>query len=91
MHIDFDCFFVSVGVLSRPHLAGKPVAVCHGQSGFDRKEGGHSSDSFNSRSEVASCNYVARKKGLKNGIHAILICTFNRYPRYILMIQFVLS
>ncbi|GFN74880.1 DNA repair protein rev1 [Plakobranchus ocellatus] len=29
MHIDMDCFFVSVGLLSRPDLRGKPVAVTH--------------------------------------------------------------
>ncbi|BFZ23118.1 hypothetical protein BsWGS_26157 [Bradybaena similaris] len=29
MHIDMDCFFVSVGLLTRPELKGKPVAVTH--------------------------------------------------------------
>ncbi|XP_076319010.1 DNA repair protein REV1-like isoform X2 [Tachypleus tridentatus] len=29
MHIDMDCFFVSVGLCSRPDLVGKPVAVTH--------------------------------------------------------------
>ncbi|XP_063698219.1 DNA repair protein Rev1 [Culicoides brevitarsis] len=29
MHIDMDCFFVSVGLRNRPHLRGKPVAVTH--------------------------------------------------------------
>merc|ERR1719228_858999 len=29
MHIDMDCFFVSVGLRNNPHLIGKPVAVCH--------------------------------------------------------------
>ena len=29
MHIDMDCFFVSVGLINRPHLRGKPVAVTH--------------------------------------------------------------
>lgn len=28
-HIDMDCFFVSVGLLSRPHLKNKPIAVTH--------------------------------------------------------------
>lgn len=29
MHIDMDCFFVSVGLRQRPDLRGKPVAVTH--------------------------------------------------------------
>ncbi|XP_077969166.1 DNA repair protein REV1-like isoform X2 [Styela clava] len=29
MHIDMDCFFVSVGLISRPELRGLPVAVTH--------------------------------------------------------------
>uniref|UniRef100_A0A1Y1LM52 DNA repair protein REV1 n=1 Tax=Photinus pyralis TaxID=7054 RepID=A0A1Y1LM52_PHOPY len=31
MHIDMDCFFVSVGLRSRPQLRGRPVAVTHGR------------------------------------------------------------
>uniref|UniRef100_A0A0A9X5V3 DNA repair protein REV1 n=1 Tax=Lygus hesperus TaxID=30085 RepID=A0A0A9X5V3_LYGHE len=33
MHIDMDCFFVSVGIRDKPHLKGKPVAVTHSKSG----------------------------------------------------------
>ncbi len=29
VHIDLDCFFVSVGLRNKPHLRGKPVAVTH--------------------------------------------------------------
>ncbi|KFB47136.1 AGAP005939-PA-like protein [Anopheles sinensis] len=29
MHIDMDCFFVSVGLRNHPHLRGLPVAVTH--------------------------------------------------------------
>lgn len=29
VHIDLDCFFVSVSLQDKPHLKGKPVAVCH--------------------------------------------------------------
>uniref|UniRef100_A0A182NIP1 DNA repair protein REV1 n=1 Tax=Anopheles dirus TaxID=7168 RepID=A0A182NIP1_9DIPT len=29
MHIDMDCFFVSVGLRKHPHLRGLPVAVTH--------------------------------------------------------------
>ncbi|RUS21765.1 hypothetical protein BC937DRAFT_91499 [Endogone sp. FLAS-F59071] len=31
MHVDFDCFFASVGIRDRPHLINSPVAVSHGQ------------------------------------------------------------
>ncbi|KAG0256333.1 deoxycytidyl transferase [Actinomortierella ambigua] len=56
MHIDFDCFFASVGTRDRPELAGKPVGVAHGSGGA------------NSNSEIASCNYLARGFGVKNGM-----------------------
>lgn len=38
MHIDMDCFFVSVGIRNRPDLVGKPVAVTHakGNPGYKR-------------------------------------------------------
>lgn len=48
MHIDMDCFFVSVGLRSRPHLKGFPIAVTHSKghngnnlsiaNGVDRKK-----------------------------------------------------
>jgi nucleotidyltransferase/DNA polymerase involved in DNA repair len=56
LHIDFDSFFCSVSLLSHPELKGKPVAVCHGSS------------KHSTTSEIASCNYVAREKGVKNGM-----------------------
>ncbi|RZF44122.1 hypothetical protein LSTR_LSTR014193 [Laodelphax striatellus] len=45
MHIDMDCFFVSVGIRNRPELRGHPVAVTHAKAnaqvqprkGVDRK------------------------------------------------------
>ncbi|KNC25926.1 hypothetical protein FF38_03680 [Lucilia cuprina] len=33
MHIDMDCFFVSVGLRTHPHLKGQPVAVTHSKGG----------------------------------------------------------
>lgn len=33
MHIDMDCFFVSVGLRKHPELKGKPVAVAHARNG----------------------------------------------------------
>lgn len=33
MHIDMDCFFVSVGLRNHPELKGRPVAITHARSG----------------------------------------------------------
>jgi DNA repair protein REV1 len=52
-------FFVAVGLLSRPELVGKPVAVCHSQGA----QGGASSTS-----EIASASYEARRFGVKGGM-----------------------
>lgn len=54
LHIDFDCFFATVSTLKHTNLDihKDPIAVSHG---------GKSSD-------VASCNYVAREKGVRNGL-----------------------
>jgi DNA repair protein REV1 len=57
-HVDFDCFFVSCGLATRPHLRGKPSVVCHSQNG----------KSASSTSEIASASYEARAKGVKNGM-----------------------
>ncbi|KAF8126581.1 hypothetical protein EV363DRAFT_1525686 [Boletus edulis] len=59
MHCDFDCFFVSAGLVSRPRLRGKPVVVCHSQG----SQGGAASTS-----EIASASYEARAFGIKNGM-----------------------
>ncbi|KAG8758172.1 deoxycytidyl transferase [Ceratobasidium sp. 423] len=58
MHCDFDSFFVSAGLVARPELKGKPVAVCHSSG----KGVAHST------SEVASASYAARAFGVKNGM-----------------------
>lgn len=108
MHIDMDCFFVSVGLRKRPELRGKPVAVTHSKggqsqpkrSGVDRitefnlykqkqakkisKAFGipeedidietridnisEEDSQFGSMSEIASCSYEARAKGIFNGM-----------------------
>uniref|UniRef100_K3W5C8 UmuC domain-containing protein n=1 Tax=Globisporangium ultimum (strain ATCC 200006 / CBS 805.95 / DAOM BR144) TaxID=431595 RepID=K3W5C8_GLOUD len=50
-----DCFFVAVAVRERPELQNVPVAVAHsGNSGT---------------SEVSSCNYLARAKGVRAGMY----------------------
>ena len=53
LHVDFDSFFAAVSILKQPELKDKPVAVAHGSG---------------SGSEIASCNYAARARGVKNGM-----------------------
>ncbi|VVC24976.1 Hypothetical protein CINCED_3A018327 [Cinara cedri] len=40
MHIDMDCFFVSVGLVERPDLKGLPVAVTHAKGNSSLKRDG---------------------------------------------------
>ena len=35
LHVDMDCFFVSVLVKNRPELRDKPVAVAHNGTRYD--------------------------------------------------------
>ena len=60
MHVDMDCFFVSVSLRKYPDFRGKPVGVAHAK--------GNKSDGTESWSEIASCSYEARKCGVKNGM-----------------------
>ena len=63
VHVDMDCFFVSVLIRSKPELASKPVAVAH-----SNKAGS---------SEISSCNYPARNFGLSSGMfmsRALALC-----------------
>jgi DNA repair protein REV1 len=53
LHVDFDSFFAAVSLKKCPEFKDKPVAIAHG--------GG-------SGSEIASCNYPARKFGVTNGM-----------------------
>lgn len=72
MHIDMDCFFVSVGLKKNPHLKGYPIAVTHSKG-----KSQNTSDDFMSFSEIASCSYEARERGLKNGMfvgQALKLC-----------------
>ncbi|OQR94673.1 DNA repair protein REV1 [Achlya hypogyna] len=60
LHVDMDCFFVSVALRHLPPVyRGLPVAVAHS---------GYSSHTDASTSEISSCNYVARSKGLRAGM-----------------------
>ena len=60
MHVDMDCFFVSVSLRNYPNVRGKPVGVAHAK--------GNKSDGSESWSEIASCSYEARECGVKNGM-----------------------
>ncbi|KAK8151423.1 DNA damage repair protein Mus42 [Phyllosticta citrichinensis] len=53
LHVDFDSFFAAVSLKKCPQYKELPAVVAHG--------GG-------SGSEIASCNYPARKYGIKNGM-----------------------
>ncbi len=53
MHVDFDSFFCAVSLKSAPEYIDKPAVVAHGAG---------------AGSEIASCNYPARKFGVKNGM-----------------------
>jgi DNA repair protein REV1 len=63
MHVDFDSFFCAVSLKSAPEYVDKPAVVAHG-TGMG--------------SEIASCNYPARKFGVKNGMwmkRALELCS----------------
>ncbi|XXG93895.1 deoxycytidyl transferase [Hypoxylon texense] len=53
MHVDFDSFFCAVSLKTAPDYVDKPAVVAHGTG---------------TGSEIASCNYPARKYGVKNGM-----------------------
>ncbi|KAL6514610.1 hypothetical protein OROGR_020189 [Orobanche gracilis] len=55
VHMDMDCFFVSVVIRNHPELLEKPVAVCH-------------SDNPRGTAEISSANYPARDHGVKAGM-----------------------
>lgn len=62
MHVDFDSFFCAVSLKRHPDFVDKPSVVAHGPG---------------PGSEIASCNYPARKFGVKNGMwmkHALELC-----------------
>jgi DNA polymerase IV (DinB-like DNA polymerase) len=55
-HVDMDQFFAAIEEREHPEIRGKPVVV-----GADPKEG-------KGRGVVSTCNYEARKYGVKSGI-----------------------
>ncbi|KNC48536.1 DNA repair protein REV1 [Thecamonas trahens ATCC 50062] len=56
-HVDMDCFFASVALRDRPHLANAPVVVAHALNG-----------SVESKSDIACASYAARARGISNGM-----------------------
>ena len=54
LHVDMDHFFTAIEERERPEIKGKPVVV-----GADPKKG---------RGVVSTCNYEARKFGIKSGM-----------------------
>lgn len=53
IHADFDSFFAAVAMQKNPSLKEKPIAIAHGPG---------------PGAEIASCNYPARRFGVKNGM-----------------------
>ena len=54
MHVDLDCFFVSVSLLKHPEreaLKGQPVAVTHARNDYQNIS--------DSSTDISSCNYEA--------------------------------
>jgi DNA repair protein REV1 len=78
MHVDFDAFFVSAGLVQRPELRGRSVVVCHSQGGV----GGASSTS-----EIASASYEAREFGVRNGMR----CVFGLYWKLLRLNLYLLA
>ncbi|KAL8809318.1 MAG: hypothetical protein Q9200_003516 [Gallowayella weberi] len=63
LHVDFDSFFAAVSLKKHPQYVDKPIVIAHGSG---------------TGSEIASCNYPARKFGIKNGMwmkHAQKLCS----------------
>ena len=84
MHIDIDSFFVGVAIRNRPDLIDKPIAICHGKSGSlkpkdlgtdehlyekSRNHGKFKVEMGESFSEIASCSYSARAKGIRSNMY----------------------
>ena len=81
VHIDLDCFFVSVSIRNKPHLKGKPVAVTHAKGHQSKERTLHSTSPVkppqDSTSDIASCSYEAREAGVRNGMSvgkAVKLC-----------------
>ena len=66
LHVDMDCFFAAVALRNFPQHRNKPVAISH----LGNKDGSSTDPPISkmSSSECATCNYEARKFGVKKGM-----------------------
>ena len=75
-HVDMDCFFAAIAVRNYPQYKNKPVAVGHGWKNDPNGVGTNDKTAFShqsysgkkSTSELSTCNYEARKYGIKKGM-----------------------
>jgi len=72
-HVDLDCFFAAVSILKYPQYKNKPVAVGHAWKSDPNGVGLRSkvmsdTKTKKSYSELSTCNYIARKYGVKKGM-----------------------
>lgn len=77
-HIDMDCFFAAVVLRNYPEYRDKPVVISHlGKRSHENKDADNIFDPSrlevkhipkDSTSECATCNYEARKFGIKKGM-----------------------
>ena len=61
VHMDMDCYFVSVATRWDPALQSRPCVVCHAA-------GSSAASTSKSSAEIASANYVARGFGVSAGM-----------------------
>jgi nucleotidyltransferase/DNA polymerase involved in DNA repair len=67
LHVDMDCFFASVVLRNYPEYQNKPVAIAHAGR-KDHSISGGTAVVKGSSSECSTCNYEARKYGIKKGM-----------------------
>lgn len=67
-HVDMDCFFASVVLRNFPEYRDKPVAISHHGKRSSNLPSTEGAATKGSTSECATCNYEARKYGIKKGM-----------------------
>lgn len=74
--VDIDCFFAAVALKNFPEYKNCPVAVGHSPTvNLESTDSSHSKATSpsnkavnNSSSELSTCNYIARKFGVRKGM-----------------------